>query len=539
MAGALLLAGILAWGRPTWAQEAGSAKPEEPHGRLLLVLPFENRSGVANLDWLSEAFPDVLNRRLNAAGFLTISRGDRLYAFDHLGLPLSLEPSRATAIRIAQLLDADYVIFGHYTLTANEIAAEAEILDVTGLKLGAPIEQRGDTAAVLAMLNSLAWQVTRQLDPTNAVEERTFLAADGNLRENGFEAYIQGIVADNPKDAIDHLREAVQVDPDFPPAMLALGRAYFSDQDYDEAAATLGRMPKNDPHALQADFYRGMAFFYTGNYREAEDAFAFVSTRLPLPEVVNDQGVAATRRGKDGGALFEEAIASDPRDPDYHFNLAVALANRGDKAGALKELEQTLKLRPQDTEVQAFMQQLNGAASGASKAGASPDPAQAAPDTQEPLTRIKREYSEAGFRQAAFEMEQVEAMRLASLPPAQRAAELVRDGDQFFQRGLVLEAEGEYREALKADPGSALAHAGLASVHERDGDPAAARAEAHASIQLAPNVAAWLVLARLDLEANQLSAAAGDVGEALRVDPANANARGMKLALERRQKSSQ
>ena len=85
------------------AQEPSAAKPSEPaevHGRLLLVLPFENRTGNASLDWMDEAFPDVLNRRLNSAGFLTISRGDRLYAFDHLGLPLNLEPTRATAIRM-------------------------------------------------------------------------------------------------------------------------------------------------------------------------------------------------------------------------------------------------------------------------------------------------------------------------------------------------------------------------------------------------------------------------------------------------------
>ena len=167
-------------------------------------------------------------------------------------------------------------------------------------------------------------------------------------------------------------------------------------------------------------------------------------------------------------------------------------------------------------------------------AKSNPDPGHAVADTQGPLERIKRGYSEAGFRQAAFEMEQVQQMRLASMPPPQRAAELVRDGDQFFQRGLVLEAEREYREALEADPASALAHAGLAAVRERDGDADAARQEAHASIQLTPNVPAYLVLARLDLGANQLSAAAGDVGDALKVDPANANAKGMKLALERR-----
>ena len=542
-------------------QEATETKPAEAaevHGRLLLVLPFENRSGNAGLDWMGEAFPDVLNRRLNAAGFLTISRGDRLYAFDHLGLPLNLEPTRATAIRIAQTLDADYVIFGHYTIaanqtanqtanqagnqagnqaanqTANQITADAEVLDVSALRVGAPIEQGGDGDRLLETINSLAWQVTRQLDPTYAVEEQTFLAADKNLHADAFEDYIQGLVAESPQQSIQHLRDAVKLDPDFAAAWLALGRAYFSNQDYEQAAATLGRLPKDDPNALEADFYRGLACFFTGNYREAEDAFAFVSMRLPLPEVVNNQGVAASRRGKDGGALFQQAVTADPRDPDYHFNLAIALTHRNDTEGALRELDEVVKVRPQDTEAQAFAAQLKDPGADRAAEKANPDPGHAITDTQGPLSRIKRGYSEAGFRQAAFEMEQVQQMRLQSMTPAQRAVELVRDGDQFFQRGLVLEAEREYREALEADPSSALAHAGLAAVRERDGDVDAARQEAYASIQLTPNVPAYLVLARLDLEANQLGAAAGDVGDALKVDPANANAKGMKLALERR-----
>jgi tetratricopeptide (TPR) repeat protein len=518
------------------AQEPAEAKPEEPaavRGRLLLVLPFENKSGVSNLDWVGEAFPEVLNRRLNSAGFLTISRGDRLYAFDHLGLPLTLEPSRATAIRIAQTLDADYVVFGHYTLTDNAIQATAEVLDVGALQLDSPLEAQGDLAQLLPTINGLAWQVTRRIDPTYGVEQSTFVAADRSVPAEAFENYIQGLTSDTSDKQIAHLKDAVRMDENFEPARLALGRAYFADQDYDQAAATLGQLPRENPNAMEADFYRGLALFYTGNYLEAENAFAFVSTRLPLPEVVNNQGVAATRRGKDGAALFQQAIAADPRDPDYHFNLAVALEHRGDRAGALKEVEETVKLRPGDTEAQGLEKQL----ADPGPAQANPDPGHAIGDTQGPLTRIKRSYSEAGFRQAAFELEQVQQMQLASLPAPERAADLVKDGDTFFQRGLVLEAEREYREALKADARSALAHAGLAAVRERDGDPGAARQEAQTSIGLEPNVPAYLVLARLDLESNQIEAAAGDVDAALKVDPASANAKGMRLAVEKKRSS--
>jgi Flp pilus assembly protein TadD/TolB-like protein len=531
---ALLL--LVAFAGAGWAQEPAEAKPEEPaavHGRLLLVLPFENKSGVANLDWVGEAFPEVLNRRLNSAGFLTISRGDRLYAFDHLGLPLMLEPSRATAIRIAQTLDADYVVFGHYTLGNNTLQATAEVLDVGALQLNNALHAEGDLTQLLPMINGLAWQVTRQIDPSNGVEESTFVAADGSVPAEAFEHYIQGLTADTSDKQIADLKEAVRLDENFPPARLALGRAYFADQEYDQAATTLGQLPKDNANALEADFYRGLALFYTGNYGEAEDAFAFVSTRLPLPEVVNNQGVAATRRGQDAAALFQQAIAADPKDPDYHFNLGVALEHRGDRAGALREIEETLKLRPGDTEAQGLEKQLEDPAN----AQANPDPGHAIADAQGSLTRIKRSFSEAGFRQAAFELEQVQQMRLATLPAPERAAELVQDGDQFFQRGLVLEAEREYREALKADGHSAPAHAGLAAVRERDGEPGAARQEAQASIGLEPNVAAYLVLARLDLASKQLEAAAGDVDAALKLDPTNANAKGMKLAVEGRKDS--
>jgi tetratricopeptide (TPR) repeat protein len=525
------------------AQEPAQTKPAEPgqaHGRLILVLPFENKTGTGGLDWVGEAFPDILNRRLNSVGYLTIGRGDRLYAFDHLGLPLNLQPSRAMTIRIAQTLDADYVVFGSYTQgNDHQLEATAGVLDVSALRLGQAIDQSGDQDQLVTLINSLAWKVTKQLDPNFAVEEQTFVAADGALHSDAFAAYIQGLVAQAPDQQVGHLREAVRLDPDFDPAWLALGRAYFSNQDYTSAAQTLGRLPKDDPNALQADFYRGLACFYTGNYSEAEDAFAFDSARLPLPEVVNNQGVAASRRGKDATALFQQAVTADPRDPDYHFNLAVALDHRGDTAGALDQIEEELKLRPGDSEAQSFEAQLKNP----QPQQANPDPGHAitdpnAADSGIPLERIKRSYSEAGFRQAAFEMEQMQQMRLTSMPAEQRSAALVKDGDAFFGRGLVLEAEREYREALAADSASAPAHAGLAAVEERDGNPDAARQEAQASIGLQPNVAAYLVLARIDLEANQLDAAQNDVAGALRVDPNNANAKGMEMAIARHQNGS-
>lgn len=499
----------------------------EPHGRLLLVLSFENHTGQPNLDWIGSGAADIFNRRLDAAGFLTISRDDRLYALDRLGLPVNFRPSRATTIRIAQLLDADFVIIGDYTLTGNQLGVSARILSVHQLTLSPPIKEQADLKDLLDTFNRLAWDTARKLDPTYSVAEQTFLAADGPLRPGAFENYIRGMIAEAPSDRISHLREALRLSPGFTPARLELGRAYFANQDYDNAATTFGQMPRDDPNALEADFYRGLALFYTGKYLKAEDAFAFVATQLPLPEVVNNEGVAASRRNRDGAALFRQAIASDPRDADYHFNLAIALRKHNDIPGAIREVQAALKLHPQDTEAQSFLAALQIPAPAAAT------PAQkAATNESIPLERIKRAYNETEFRQAAFEMEQIQEARLTVLSPQQRAAKLVTSGNQFLYRGLILEAEREYQAALQADPSSALAHAGLAQVREHSQDLKAARSEAQQSLRLAPNVPAYLVLARLDLRANQLSAAAGEVSAALHLEPTNANALGMKQAVE-------
>jgi Tfp pilus assembly protein PilF len=112
--------------------------------------------------------------------------------------------------------------------------------------------------------------------------------------------------------------------------------------------------------------------------------------------------------------------------------------------------------------------------------------------------------------------------------------EYTKLGEGYLAQGLIPEAEQEFQTAMNADPNNAAAHAGLAQVRERSGAADDARAEAQASIRLAPNVEAYMVLARVDLQAGQLAAAAVDVSNALRLEPGNTAVLGMKTALAAR-----
>jgi tetratricopeptide (TPR) repeat protein len=523
--------------RPTAATAPTAADIRQSGGRLVLVLPFDNRSGQPALNWVGDSFPFTLNQRLVSAGFLPISRDDRLYALDHLGLPTGFKPSRATTIRIAQQLDADFVVVGSFVVsnlnTPNaRIEVQAQVLDVNKLRMSAPLRDSAELSRLFDVENAIAWRVAQGLDPHFAVAEQTFLAAAGGVRLSSFENYIRGTSAPSAAERLKRLQTAVSETPNYPAALLALGKEQYAARQYTEAAATLAKIPPTDRLALEAGFYLGLARFNNAQYAEANSAFAFVASRLPLPEVVNDQGVALSRQEKDAAPLFQQAAAADPAEPDYHFNLGLTLYNKNDLAGAIRELQTAVKLRSADTEANDFLTRLQSAKA---------QPANAkqivSADGFQPTTRIKRTWSEAGFRQAAFQLDQIRAVQMGSLPPAQRAAGYAQQGTIYLAQGLIPEAEQEFQSALAADPRSSAAHAGIAQVRERSNAPDDARKEAQASLKLAPNVDAYLVLARLDLQANKLPDSASDVANALRLEPANSAALGMKTALTARGQS--
>jgi tetratricopeptide (TPR) repeat protein len=500
-----------------------------PGGRVVLVLPFENRSGNATLNWIGNSFPDTLDRRLNSSDFLTISHDDRVYALTHLGLPADFRPSRATTIRIAQQLDANYVVIGNFTVANNQISIQSQVLSVDQLRLSPPVTDTGDLSHLYDAENTIAWKVARVVDPNLNVAEQTFVAAGGgSVPLPAFEDYIRGINAPTSAEALERLKTAVAAAPNYASAILALGKQEYLARDFASAAAALAKVPLADPQALEANFYLGMARFNSANYAGAETAFAFVASRLPLPEVVNNEGVALSRQGKDAVALYQRAAAADPSDEDYHYNLAIALYRRGDLQNALHEADACLKLKPTDPEAGSLRAHLAIAPAGSKL---DPDGGFA------PVERVRRNYSETAFRQAAFQLDQLRAARMATLPPAQRASEYNSLGREYLNQGLLPQAEQQFQSAIASDQNNATAHAGLAEVRERSGNATEARAEAQRSINMQPNASAFLVLARLDLAQNQLAACANDVSRALHVEPNNASALAMRQNLQQRGQS--
>ena len=531
----MLAAGAHAQEKP--APEAISAEAAHGgHGRILLVLPFDNRTGQLSLDWIREAAVELLNSRFSSAGFAPLSREDRMYALDHLGLPQGFQPSRASSIKLARTLDADEIVVGSVSMSGGELVAEAQLVDVPHLRMSEPVTQRGKLTDMVSVFDSLAWVLTKQLDPGFNVAENTFVAAGAGLRLDAFEQYIRGITEPDQSERLRHLEAAVKLSPDFSPAWMALGREDYSSQQYEKAAAAFAKVDQGGQDGLEAGFYRGLSLLFSGDYAGAEKSFAEVSRILPLAEVLNNEGVAASRQGHDGSSLFVRAAAADPNTADYHFNLAVSLMRHGNRTAALSEIAECLKLHPGDSEAQSVLAAWKSAGSPAAVKTVSTTNASDAPDTTpDPLERIVRNFDAAAFREAGAVVDQMDAARLTALPAPERARKLSAEGNDYLNRGLVLEAERLYQSAMAADTNSAAAHAGLAEVRRRTGDAADARQEANQALKLNPSAEAYLVLSRLDLAAGNLSVAGSEVSEALKLAPTNQAAQQLSLEIAAKQ----
>ncbi len=517
----MLLALLLSLLPPASAQETPAAPAIG--ARTLVVLPFENESHAPGLEWISESFPEVLGARMALPELYVLGREDRDYAFDRSGIPTNVHLSHATLYRIVEQMDMDYVVMGHYNFDGQTFTAAAQVLDMKKLRLLPVVEDSGPLLRLIEIQRGLAWTLLKQILPEFATPKSDFVGSAPLVRLDAFESYIRGVTAGTSQEKIQRFRETIRLNPGYTPAILQLGKTYFAARDYESAASWFARLPKTDSLAREGNFYLGLSAFYLGDYERAENAFAFVASRMPLTEVYNNLGVVAGRRGRRSELeYFHKAVDADPNDADYRFNLALAEYRAGETGAAGREAREAVALRPSDTEAKSLLDTIGNGTTHAPG------------NSRLPLARIKRNYDENSYRQLALEIQNLTEARLAKTDPKTHAAFHIERGNEFLERGFYREAEAAFREATALDPANPAGHLGLARVLENDGQAEAARSEAQAALRLQPSAAAFLVLGRLDLKDNNLQAAAEDARQALALEPSNASAREFKKQVDSR-----
>jgi tetratricopeptide (TPR) repeat protein len=501
----------------------------------VLVFPFENRSGRADLNWVSESFAETLSSRLSGPGFYVLERAERNAACDQLGIPADTPLTVASEYEVAQTLGVDWAVLGKFDVEQSALTASARLLDLRQLKLSPAIEVSGELAELVDLQTRLAWRLVAVHDPHFTVgAEEDFKRRFPEVRLDAFENYIRGILATDDPARTHFLLESDRLDPADHRAAFALGQLYFSQKDYANSANWLRKLGPDDPHYLESLFLFGVDEFFLGHYPSSKTAFERIGREVPLDEVANNVGVLEDRAGRDAEALedFERAFKSNPTDADFCFNRGVALWNLGRYDAAEKSLEEAIRLNDDDSEAHTLLAvvlgKLGDAAGertqlewlGRHQVGSE---AQLSRDVL-PQPRLKKNFDERAFRLLSLAVHNALEERLASVPADEHATVHKSRGKNFLSEGRLSEAERELAEATSLAPGDSEAHLSLAQILEAEDKHQEAVGEFQTALKLQDSFAGHLGLARVYISLDRREQARQEGEAALKLDPGNQEA---------------
>jgi Tfp pilus assembly protein PilF/TolB-like protein len=509
---------------------------------VFLVFPFENASRSARYDWLSEGLEELTIERLGAAGLRVFTREERYAELERYGLPASGKYSRAMMLRVAEDLDADYIVFGSYNTDGKNLGIDAELLRVHPAALRPAVQESGALVGVMDVHMRAVWRLLSASDPRYPLSQAEFTRRQRPLRLDAFEHYVRGLLATEDEQKIRSLREAARLEPTWTAPAFSLAHVYFTHRDCLNAIAWLGRVPPTDGKSTEAAFLLGVCRLYRNEADLAVTVFQTLANRLrrayggsyELPELLNNLAVAQARNGKfaESESLLERVRQLDPDDQDYSFNLALLKlrANRPDAAVAA--LRDAVSREPEDNEARALLVaalersgQKEAAATERTAAPADFRGKSAASLKPEALARLDRIKTRLDTSVLKLAPEAGSEDTAASNGTNSNSASHAKRARQLLTAGKVEEAGREFQAALKENPKDAGARRGLAEVYRRQGRLDEAAKELQASLSLRDGPTARTELARLYLEQKKPELARAELERALRIAPGYAEAR--------------
>jgi tetratricopeptide (TPR) repeat protein len=544
----LIAAAICVAQQPPQAQAAAGANSK----KIYVVLPFQNAGAPAGLDWLGEGLEELTIERLTAAGEQVYSHAGRAAELERYGLPTSSSFSRATMLRVAEDLDADYVIYGKYSANAkgSGITIEMRILSMNPLALRPPVQESGALESLMELHTRLLWRTLSSRDGHYALSLADFTKRQRSLRLDAFEQYARGVQATDVDAKLRQLHEAARLEPDWPDANFALGEAYFAKKDYNAALAWFFKVPKTYDRYAEALFFGGVCRLQLNQPDRAEEEFHTLQEALKTssaggadpPEVLNNLAIAQARQGKVAAAQasLRRAAEMAPGDDDYSFNLGLLALQGDDAAAAADYFREAAEREPDSAQDRALLilsldkaektgeaDQEREAAKEAFGPSGLPviqlnDPVDKKTETLARLTRIKTELDLSGLR---AEPSEPSASAASAAGAGDTTAARIRRGRQELSAGNMNAAEEEFRAVLAAEPENAAAHRGLGEIARRQGKMDDSVKELQASLATRDSAEVRTMLAKIYLEQKKPDLARAEAEKAVKLAPNYAEAK--------------
>lgn len=507
----------------------------------ILVMPFDNPGREPRLHWIAEAASLLIADELNARGVAAIRRGERVRAFEQLHLPNAATLSRATVVKVGQLVAASEVIVGSVRLQNEELTIEAHSIRIDVGRLQPHVTERGPLPEVVTLFDRL---VSKLAGAATARPDRS-----PRPPLDAFEAYVKGLMAESAVTRATFLESAIRIHPEYDRAHLALWHVRHDQADHAAALAAARGVADSSPLARRARFFASISLLELKRLDEALDGFAATIEGAPAPfaaAAFNNMGVVQLRRFGNVARgqptyFLTKAADADPGDADILFNLGYAYVLERNHQGAIYWLREGVRRDPGDAEAHYL---LSVALQGL---GSSVEAAREKELARQLSSRVaefdKRAAEERGPAPRGMERLREDPESRINLRPeqsivssAQRdqrdlAAFHLEGGRRLFQREEDREALVELRRAVYLSPYEAEAHLLIGRIHLRAGRPGEAIDALKISIWSADTAPARIALAEAYAKQQNNSAARIELERALALDPESVEAKRLLAAL--------
>ncbi len=335
-------------------------------GKTYLIIPLENVSRRADLDWIGESFAETIREALGAYNQLVVGRQARESAAHQLLIRPSGRLTQASVIQLGKKAGADLVIFGRFEFNPagggdpasdGTLRVHTESIDIGGTARGPAWSEDGPMSDLSRLQSHLAWQLLRFAVPALAPDEEEFFENHPPVRIDAIENYIRGLRAPELDQRHRFFTLAVDLEPEYSQPCFQLGRMQWEENSYRVAAQWLERVKPSDAHYMEANFLLGLCRYRTGNYAGALAGFELVTKSAPLVAAYNNLALTQFKEGIPDAAMESLlwVLQKEPADPDYHFNTGYLLWRQGDVDSAVERFEAVLALDPNDVDAKELL----------------------------------------------------------------------------------------------------------------------------------------------------------------------------------------
>lgn len=506
-------------------------------GSRVLVMPFtveveaDAPGGAGASLWLGEAAALLVTDGLTASGVGAVTRDEAEAAFDRLQLPRSSVLTRATMIRVGELVGASEIVYGDVRL-GQKLTVTARVVRLDTDAVLPDVTDSGALDNIFDIFSRTARALAAATGPV-----RTPIAQPvAHMPLEAFENYVKGLVAATPGAQQRFLESALRQAPHDARVLYALWGVYSAEGQPEKALAVASAVPKDSPLSRRARFAAALSLVDLKRWDGAFQALTTLVREQASPVLFNALGVVQLRHPAGTGtgtavSYFRRAVEADPGNTDYLFNLGYAYALAHNQDAALDWLRQTVRYGAANGDAHLVMSAVLASAGRTVEAQHEFDLARQLGTEPEAATLKLGDRIPAGLERLRTDLDLGQADRVntaISLPDQsdeqQTAAYYLDRGRKLFAARKDRDATDELRRAIYLSPYEDEPHVLLGRIYERAGRLSEAIDEFKVALWCRETAGAHVALGAALLESGDRDGARREATRALALDPQSADA---------------